>query len=140
MKKLNSALKIPVVALLASCALAVVPAAAEETVLFADPSAKVEDDKVKGSVEHAQGLVKLINERRFQEAGKMLKKNHGLDVFERASRNKEWCGVIKHMKVRHDRKNDSIDHMYSFDAFQTQYLLRQVVQSNPKDTSKQSDK
>ena len=115
MKKLNFTLKMPVFALLASCALVAVPAGAEETILFTDKAVKVEDEMVKGSLEHAEGLVKLINERRFKEAGKVLKKGRGLDVFERASRNEEWKGVTKHMRATHDRKHDRIEHMYSFD-------------------------
>ena len=120
MKKLNSALKAPVVALMASCALAVVPAAAEEPVLFTDQSEKLQDDKLKDSIEHGKGVVKLINERNFEEAGKLLQKGRGmglgLDVFERASRNEDWKGVIKLVRAKHDRKNDTIEHLYSFDG------------------------
>ena len=102
-------------AMVATSALVAVSHAEEKTVLFADQSRKVEDDQLKKSVEHATILVKLINEVRFKEAGMMLERERGLDVFERASRNKDWRGVTKLVKAKHDKKNKRIDHMYSFD-------------------------
>ena len=117
----NYTLRMSLMAIMTLCSLVTISAGSEETVLFTDQAKPVEDEKLNSSIQHAEGLVKLINAQRFDEAGKELKKDLGIDVFKRtveyaSKQDRAWKGVIKRVKATHDRKNKTIRHTYIYDG------------------------